>query len=68
VVENGTLPETDKGTTYAVIIVGRGDDDEAESEAQGDCEDAIHRKGKHESIAVRVTLTVRLATSRHGNK
>jgi hypothetical protein len=44
VVENGTLPKTDEGTTYAVIIVGCGDDNEAESEAEGDCDDAIHRK------------------------
>jgi len=28
VVEDGTLPETDEGTTYAVII-GCGDDNEA---------------------------------------
>jgi hypothetical protein len=44
VVQNGTLPKTNEGTTYAVVIVGCGDYNEAESEAQGDCEDAIHRK------------------------
>jgi hypothetical protein len=33
VVENGTLPETDEGTTYAIIIMRGENYNEAESEA-----------------------------------
>jgi hypothetical protein len=44
VVENGTLPETDEGTTYAVIIMRGGDYNKTEGEAQRDCEYAVHRK------------------------
>lgn len=50
-VENGTLPKTDEGTTDAIVMVGGGIYDEAESKAKRDCEDAVHRKGKHMSIA-----------------
>jgi hypothetical protein len=44
VVENGTLPEANEGAPYAVIVMRGGDYDEAESEAQGDCDDTVHRK------------------------
>ena len=43
-IEYGTLPETDEGTTYAVIIVRSRDDDETEGKAQGNCEEAVHRQ------------------------